>query len=190
MTRLSEGCGFEDLKEAVGERGCVEYGLEQQETAARIFVMREGEKGLAEVFVAAEALGAGDEPEVKLVFGGAEIGEEFGVVALRIVDQIARMHLEESGEEQTSGVGEVRTGAALDLREIGLTEGGFAVGCLGIGLNSADELLLGHGAVEAAKAAFDLAEIADFVAEFHNLLQIAIFISQIAICVKRQTIGA
>ena len=52
-------------------------------------------------------------------------------------------------------------------------------------LDGADELLLGHGAVEAAEVAFDFAEVTDFVCEFHWLLQIAIFISLFAIFVKR-----
>ena len=55
-------------------------------------------------------------------------------------------------------------GAALDLREVGLADG-FAAA---FGLNGADELLLGHGATEAAEVAFDFTEVADFVAEFHG----------------------
>ena len=84
---------------------------------------------MAEVVVAAEALGAGDEPEVELVFVGAEVGDELGVVALGVVDEIAGVDLEELCEEQAGGVGEVGAGSALDLREIGLADGGlFAVG--------------------------------------------------------------
>src|SRR5277367_3273471 len=139
--------------------------------------MGEGEKRLAQVRVAAETLGAGDEPEVELVFGGGKVGEEFGVVAIRVVDEIAGMDLEKPGKEKTSGVGEMRTGAALDLREIGLADGGFAVA---VGLDGADELLLGHGAIEAAEAAFDFTEIPNFVAELHGYCR-----SQYAIFVKR-----
>jgi hypothetical protein len=160
--------GLEDLKEAVGERWRIEHGLEEQEAAARVLVMSECEESLAEAGVAAEALSASDEPEIEFVLGGAKVGEEFGVIALGVIDEVAGVNLEKPGEEETGRVGEVRAGAALDLREIGLAKGGFAVGCFGVGLDGADQLLLGHGAVEATKAALDLAEIADFVAEFHG----------------------
>jgi hypothetical protein len=38
-------------------------------------VAGQGEERLAEIGVATEAFGAGDEPEVELVLGGAEVGE-------------------------------------------------------------------------------------------------------------------
>jgi len=108
------------------------------------------------------------------------------VVALGVVDEVAGVNLEELREEETGGVGEMRAGSAFDLREIGLTEGGLAVGCPGVGLDGPDELLLSHCAIEAAEVALDFTEVADFIAEVHlGLLQIAIFISQFAIYVKR-----
>ena len=124
----------------------------------------EGEECLAEVGVATETFGAGDEPEVELVFGGAEVGEKLGVVALGVVDEVAWVDFEELREEESGGVGEVWACSALDLGEVGLADG-FAVA---FGLDGADELLLGHGAVEAAEVAFDFTEVADFVAEFHS----------------------
>lgn len=75
----------------------------------------DGEQGLAEVGVAPEAFGSGDEPEVEFVLGGTEIGDEFGVVALRIVDEVARVDLEEFREEETGGVGEMGAGSTFDL---------------------------------------------------------------------------
>ena len=105
------------------------------------------------------------------------------MVALGIVDEVAGVDLKELRKEQASGVGEVRAGSALDLREVGLTDG-FAVGRTGIGLDGADELLLGHGPVEASEVAFDLAEITYFVAELH--LFIADRNIYIAICNIRQ----
>ena len=70
-----------------------------KEAAARVGVVSQGEERLAECGVAAEALGAGDEPEVELVLGGAKVGEQFGVIALGVVDEVAGMNLEKPGQQ-------------------------------------------------------------------------------------------
>src|SRR5271170_7855657 len=76
----------------------------------------------------------------------------------------------------------------LDLRQIRLTDCRLA--CLFAPtiflLNRANKLLLSHGAIETAKVAFDLAKITNFVIESHDVLQIAIFISQFVIKIKTQ----
>src|SRR5258708_913401 len=71
----------------------------------------------------------------------------------------------------------MRARAALNLREIGLADGGVHFRA-----NGADQLLLGHSAIEAAKGAFDLAKVADFLAKLH----IAIRDNNIAICDMRK----
>jgi hypothetical protein len=182
------GFGLEDLQETVDEGGGFEDGLEEQEAAARVLVVGEGEECVAEIVVAVEALGSGDEPEVEFVFVGAEVGDELGVVALGVVDEVAGVDFEELCEEQAGGVGEVGAGSALDLGEIGLADGGlFAAVFRGIfGLDGSYEFLLGHGAVEAADVSFYFAEVADFFAEFHDLLRIAIIVLQFVINVKRE----
>src|SRR5258707_926177 len=83
------------------------------------------------------------------------------------VDEIARVNLEKLREEQARRVREMWPSAALDLREIGLTDcrAVFArAGFVGF-LNRPDQLQLGHGAAESTKIAFDLAKIANFVAQ-------------------------
>ena len=128
----------------------------------------DGEECLREVGVATKALGSGDEPEIEFVLGGSEVRDQLGVVALGVVDEVAGVDLEELRKQQTGGVGEVGACSTLDLREVGLADAAVPVRPLGISLDGADELLLGHGAVEAAEVAFDFAEVADFVAEFHG----------------------
>ena len=132
-------------------------------------MVRHGEKRLAERRIATEALGAADQPEIELVLRGAQVGDELRVIALRIVDQIAGVDLEELREEQARRVGQVRARAALDLREIRLADRGFARLLAGgvLLLDGADQLLLSHGTVEPAEIAFYLAQITDFVAELH-----------------------
>ena len=158
------------MEEAVEEWWRVDDGLDEEETAARVGVVGQNKERLAECGVATEALGAGNEPEVELVLDGAEVGEEFGVVALGVVDEIAGVDLEEFGEQKARGVGEVWAGAAFDLGEIGLANGGLAglfAGAILL-LDGADQLLLGHSAVEAAEITLDFAEITDFIAQLHG----------------------
>jgi phosphopantothenoylcysteine decarboxylase / phosphopantothenate---cysteine ligase len=143
-----------------------------------------GKEGLREIGIPAEPFCSGDKPEVELVLSGAEVGDKLGMVALGVVDEVAGVDLEELRQEQAGGVGEMGPGSALDLREIGLTDGGLAVGGPGIGLDGADELLLGHGAIEAAEVALDFPEVTDFVAELH--LVITDRNIYIAICNTRQ----
>ena len=143
-----------------------------------------GEQGLREIGVSAEALRSGDKPEVQFVLSGAEVGDELGVVALGVVDQVAGVDLEELRQEQARGVGEMGPGPAFDLREVGLTDGGLAIGGPRIGLDGANELLLSHGAIEAAEVALDFPEVTDFVAEFHMVITDRNI--YIAICNTRQ----
>ena len=108
---LSEGAsGFEDVEEAVEEGGGVDDGFDEEEAAAGVGVVRQGEERVPEVAVAMEALGAGNEPEVELVLDGAEIGEELGVVALGVVDEVAGVDLEEFASRRRVGL--VRCGRA------------------------------------------------------------------------------
>jgi hypothetical protein len=109
------GGGLQNFEEAVDECGSFENGFHEKKAAARVGVIGNSEQGLGEIRVAAKAFSAGDEPEIKLVLGGSEVGDEFGVIALGIVDEVAGVDLKELCEEKASGVGEVRAGSALDL---------------------------------------------------------------------------
>ena len=168
LNGLRGALGFEDLKETVDQRWRLEHRFHEQKATARVGVVGYSKEGLTEIGVTAEALGPSDEPEVELVLCGAKVGDKLGVVALGIVDQVAGVDLEELRQEQSGGVGEMGASSAFDLRKVGLTNGGLAVGCPRIGLDGADQLLLGHSTIEAAEIALDFAEIPDFVAELHG----------------------
>lgn len=72
------------------------------------------------------------------------------------------MHLEKLGQQSASGLRHVAAAAILDLRDVGLADG-FA----GLFPDRLDEFELGHGTSQIAQRAFDLAEVADFVAQCH-----------------------
>ena len=168
------------FEQSVGKRWGFEYRGKQQQATARVLMLGRGKQRTTKLGIAAETLRARDQPQIELVFIRAPIerprfGEQLCVVALRVVDQVAGMHLEEACQQQPGGVGQVRARAALDLREVGLAD--RRVHLLA---NGAHQFLLRHGAVESAEGAFDFAEVADFLAEFH----IAIRNNNIAICNK------
>src|SRR5947208_9987805 len=108
---------------------------------------------MVQVRVAGKALGTADEPEVELVFGNAEVAEQFVLKTLGIVNEIPWVHLEELRQQHASGIGEVGSRAALDLREIALADG-FAE----LFLDQTGEFHLRDVAVEPPKGAFDFTQ--------------------------------
>ena len=78
----------------------LEDGAEQQQALARVVVLRELQERLAQRRVAAELLGALDQPVVEPLFHGAQLGRELGVVSGRVADQIAGMHFEKARQQQ------------------------------------------------------------------------------------------
>src|SRR5689334_11557682 len=134
----------------------------QAAALARVFVARDFQQSLAYFSIAAELLGAIDQPQIQLVLGGAQVGDQLGVVALRIVHQITWMNFEEASQQHATGVGEVWTGAAFDLRQVRLAD------LLSQVLrNRVNHLLLCEGPAKAVKGALHLAEVTDFLAELH-----------------------
>src|SRR6476661_3084806 len=86
---------------------------EQHEAVTRARMLRDGDQRAVDLRVAAEALGAVDEPEVELVLSPADFRRQLGVESLRVVDEVARVHLEEAREEHARRVRQVRAAAAL-----------------------------------------------------------------------------
>src|SRR5262249_23166190 len=72
------------------------------------------------------------------------------------------MNLEELRQHGTRALGDVRTRAVLNLRNIRLADA-----LAQLLANRVDQFELGHGAVQAAKRAFDLAQVANFLGERH-----------------------
>ena len=103
----------------------------------------------------------------------AQIGCQFGVIAVGIVNQKSRMHFKKLGQQGTRRLRHVPPRSALNLRDIGLADALallFADRC--------DQFLLSHRAVQAAQGAFHLTQVADFLGQLH----ISIRNIYIAIC--------
>src|SRR6185312_497647 len=83
------------------------------------------------------------------------------------------MNFEKMRQQHARGIGQMGTGAALDLRKVGLADA-FAH----LLLHRAHHLLLGQRPAVTAQRAFHLAQVADFLAQSH----IANRNSNIAIC--------
>src|SRR5580658_7928006 len=84
---------------------------------------RNGQQRMVELVIARETLGARHQPEIELVFEGADIGDEFILKALGIVHQIARVDLEEASQQHAAGIRQMRPRAGFNLRKIALRDG-------------------------------------------------------------------
>jgi hypothetical protein len=137
-------------------------GAEEQETLPGVVVLREPEDRFAQRTVAAELLGALNQPVVEPPFDGPQRGGQLGVIARRVGDQITGVDLEEAREQEPRVVREMRAGAAFNLREVGLAER-FAEFLPDGGRH----FLLAHLASEAAEVALDGSQRPDFLAQRH-----------------------
>src|SRR5664279_3984724 len=117
---------------------------------------------LTHLGIARKLLRPVDQPQVEPVFHGAQIAGQLGVIALGIVHQVTRMHLEEARQQHARRIGQVRARPALDLRHVRLAEPAahFLLQCN-------HQVLLGHLAAHAAQSAFDQPEVTDFFAQLH-----------------------
>src|SRR3989442_10575273 len=112
--------GAEDVEQAVREAGGLEDGPQQRRAPARLAVARDRKQRPAQLRMAAETLGAADQPEVEPVLQRARVRGELVVKALGIVDQVAGVNVEELRQEEARRVAQVAAGAALDLGQVRL----------------------------------------------------------------------
>ena len=155
-----------------------------------------GEKRPAQRGVFSKPLRSADQPQVQLVLRVARVRHQLGMEALRVIHEISGMNLEELRQKQPRRVGEMGTGAALDLGEIRLADAcaaSLAAACLC--LNRPDQLLLGVARPKPRRLPSTSRRYRDFVSKLRghallqcyartNVLQIAILISQSVISVK------
>ena len=83
----------------------------------------QGQQRLPEVGIPWEPLGPVYQPQVQLVIQHPRLAHQLRVVALRVINQVARMHLEELRQQLARGVGQVWPRAAFNLRQVGLAHG-------------------------------------------------------------------
>src|SRR5258708_38527206 len=104
------------------------------------------------------------------------------------------MHFEKLRQQRPRRLRHMRTRAVLDLREIRLADGRCLLALLAspaskLFPNGANDLQLSHRSIQASQRFFNLAEVANFLAQLHiDMLAISqnvIFILQYVIYVKR-----
>src|SRR5664280_1026109 len=135
---------------------------EQHQATSRVRMFCQLQQRVRHFGVATESLGPADQPQVQLVFHHPHIRGQVLVIPIRVIDEVARMHLEKPCQQQTRLVGQVRPCPALDLRKVRLADAlpSFLA-------NRSGEFLLCHLAIEAAKRAFDLTQVANFFPKSH-----------------------
>ena len=126
-------------------------------------MLRQGQQRVFQLRIAAETFRPVHQPQVQLVFQAAQVAVQLGVVALRIVHQVARMHLEKCSQNLPRGIGQMGPRAALNLRQVTLAQL-----LAGLGLDRPHRLLLAQVAVKPAQAALHLAQVPDFFAQLHK----------------------
>src|SRR4051812_6299003 len=143
----------------------IENGADQREAAARVGVAGQLDQSFVRFGIIMKPLRAADQSEIELVFESAHVRGQLVVIALGIVDQIAGVDLEETGQRHARAVGQMPALAALNLREISLTDGGpkFAGDRFG-------DCLLSHLAIEPAQGSFNRTEVTEFLADGHSKL--------------------
>ena len=157
--------GPQRLQQAVGQSRRVENRAQQQQTCGACLFRGGLDQHIADFRVVRELLRALQQPDVELAFGRAQVGGQFGVVALRIIHQKAGMHLEELRQQRARGLRHVRARSVFDLREIGLADGLALAQLLADG---AHQLELRHGTAQTAQRAFHFAQVPDFLAQLHR----------------------
>jgi hypothetical protein len=103
-----------------------------------------------------------NQPQIELVLPRRQVRNQLGLEPGGVVHQMAGMNLEKFRQQQTAGVGEVPAASAFELGKIGL-----ANRFLQLLFDGGYQFALCHLAAEAAEAAFDEAEVADFFPDRH-----------------------
>jgi len=130
-------------------------------------MLRKCQERALQLRIAPEPLRAGHEPQVELVLKVPDLAQQLRVIALRIVHQVPRMHLEELRQRLPRCVRQVRPRSAFDLREVTLADLRS-----GLNLDRPHQLLLAHCPAKAPKAPFDLAQVPDFFSQLHSVFAV------------------
>src|SRR5579864_1285158 len=83
--RALERFGPQRLEQALGQAGRVENRAEQQKTTSRVRMPGHFQEHITHFAIADETLRALQQPDIELALGGAQVRNQLGVVALRVI---------------------------------------------------------------------------------------------------------
>jgi len=153
----------ERLAEVIDQLSILDEGTEEEETLARLGVLGNGQQCSPQSRIFAPLLGAFDKPLVEAVVGRrAQMFPDVHRQTVDVVDQVAGMDPEESGQEHSCRCGQVRPASVLDLREIGLAD--FAAQ---LAIDSAGDFSLGQFATQAAGRPFHDSQLSKLFTKRH-----------------------
>src|SRR5271165_1220446 len=154
---------MQNFSETIGQTRRAKNLSEEQKRPPRIFVLRDHQETAAKLRIGGKLFRAAVEPGIDLGVDRSQRGLQLRRITLRIVHQESRIDAEETRQQRACAVREVRTRAALDLREIGLAQAAphFA-------LHRLSQLLLRHRTAQAAQGTFYGAERTEFVTKSHR----------------------
>jgi hypothetical protein len=106
------------LRESIDEPGHGNHFAEQDVTAPRLGMRRESFERPAERRIVGKADRAVAQPAVEGRLDGGNVGRELGVKSRRVADQIARVDLEEAGEQLPRLVRKMAAAPLFNQRQI------------------------------------------------------------------------
>ena len=86
----------QNFSETLGQVRRSDNFRQEQNRAARIFVLRDGQKRALESRIGRELFGAGKKPGINLCVNGAQFGLKPRRVAFRVIHQKSRVNAEET----------------------------------------------------------------------------------------------
>ena len=80
-----------------------------------MFVARKGQERLFQLGIAPEPLRAANQPHVELVLDRPQLALQLGRIAFGVIHQVARVHLEEFGQDLPGFIRQMRPRPAFNL---------------------------------------------------------------------------
>jgi hypothetical protein len=122
MTCSRHPAGLKNLAQPFIEtRSAKDFG-EEEECAAGIAILRDGEERAGQLRIRPELIRAGKEPSIDSGVFGAKNGLQFTGKARRVIDKEAGKYAEETREQFAGSIGHVRPRTTFNLREVRLAE--------------------------------------------------------------------
>src|SRR3989442_12701386 len=108
--------GMQNFTQAFGQVRRPENLCQEQNRAARVLVLRDGQEHTLKHWIGRELFGTGKKPRIDLRVDGPEFRLQARRVAFRVIHQEARIDTEESRQYLASWMRQVRPRRILGLR--------------------------------------------------------------------------
>src|SRR5207244_734284 len=162
VTRSTTRIRLQGFEQAVRKPWSIENRAHQQKGLARVLLAGSFDKDFTQFAISSKALGTLEQPHIELAFHRAQVGSQFGVIALGIVHQKSGMNFEKLCQQRARSLRHMSSRSALNLRNIRLADA-----LAQLRADALHQFNLGHWAVQSPERSFHLAQVANFFGESH-----------------------